>query len=433
MSLSNLSPPLKALLSKHAPLEILQNLDHITLSTLHPYLTAAIRADHPTLTPFLYACKHGHTDLVKLFLLDGFSPITPNPQEQYKTALHYASEHGHDDTVRTLLTYGIPANAITTHGWTPLHYAAQGGHVKVVRMLVEQGGADMEMKTRFVALTPLHIAIAEGKFDVVPVLVQLGADVNAQNLNGATALHYVALNQEARTRAFTGIPGLTGRTRVSLGQRLVVLGFLIRAGADIEMGDNYEKRFRKYVAAAEIRAFEEKLNTLQIDRVSAEMAKREVERRLKVVKKRQEKIREEQQEVLKRFLEGLKSTVLEVQEDSEDEGYEDEGYEGYEDEGYEDEGQSSVDDDIEDTMPSLEDWERSEDEEYLDDYEEEEESLVPRPQEQHTEVPELKGNLSPFNHYFTFPLSLVWVSFIFLIVATYLKNAWPDNGKTFYY
>lgn len=425
MSLINLPIPLRNLLAKNTPPNILQNLDRINLSALLPYLSAAIRVDNPTLTPFLYACKHGHADLVKLFMLHGLSACTPNTKEQNKTALHYASEHGHDRTVSILLNRGIPADAITTHGWSPLHYAAQGGHVNIVKMLVEQGGADMDKKTRFIALTPLHVAVAEGRFEVVPVLVQMGADVNARDVNRATALHFVALGQEARVKAFDGVPGLTKNVKVLLAQRLVVFKFLVQAGADMELGDNYGKAVRQYISPGEIKVFEQKIPAFKTGYTLTEGRKREDERKLRAVRIQQEEIRVQQEEVLRKFLESLKWTI-EVQENSQDEGYEDEERSAGE----------HADDSEEESVTDSEDEESSRNNEHPDDrdYEEEEECFRQLYKESRAHREEAaKVDPSFLKRSFTYPFSLVWVSTVLLVVAIYLKIVWPDNERSFYY
>ncbi|KAH8148239.1 uncharacterized protein LAJ45_07691 [Morchella importuna] len=433
MSLINLPIPLRNLLAKNTPPNILQNLDRINLSALLPYLAAAIRVDNPTLTPFLYACKHGHADLVKLLMLHGLSATTPNAKEQNKTALHYASEHGHDRTVSILLNRGIPADAATTHGWSALHYAAQGGHVNVVKMLVEQGGADIDRKTRFIALTPLHVAVAEGRFGVVPVLVQMGADVNARDVNRATALHFVALGQEARGKAFDGVPGLTKNVKMSLAQRVVVFKFLVQAGADMELGDNYGKVVRQYISAGEIKVFEEKIPAFKTGYKLTEGRKRENERKLRAVRAQQEEIRVQQEEVLRKFLGSLKWTI-EVQENSQDEGYEDEGHSDSERSA----GERS-DESEEESVTDSEDEERSTDSEHLDDrgYEEEEECFrqlykESRAQLEHREEA-AKAGPSLLKRSCTYPFSLVWVSILLLMVAIYLTIVWPDNERSFYY
>jgi hypothetical protein len=366
-------------------------------------------------------------------MLHGLSASTPNAKEQNKTALHYASEQGHDRTVSILLNRGIFADAVTTHGWSPLHYAAQGGHVNIVKMLVEQGGADMDKKTRFIALTPLHIAIAEGKFEVVPVLVQMGADINARDVNRATALHFVALSQEARMKAFDGTPGLTKNVKVSLAQRLVVFKFLVQAGADMELGDNYGKVVKQYISAGEIKVFEEKIAAFKTGYTLTEGKKRENERKLRAVRIQQEDIRVQQEEILRKFLEGLKWTV-EVQENSQDEGYEDEEHSDEERSG----GEHS-DDSEEGSGTDSEDEERSKNSEHLDDrdYEEEEECFRQLHQESRAQlehrVEAAKGGPSFLKRSFTYPLSLVWVSTLLLMVAIYLKMVWPDNERSFYY
>src|SRR5690606_33067308 len=87
-------------------------------------------------------------------------------------------------------------------GATPLHRAARGGDVESVRLLL-QGGADPELP-QVQGITPLQLAAGvghggadtRGRFyseaqavDTLGALIEGGADVNAQDQQGRTALH----------------------------------------------------------------------------------------------------------------------------------------------------------------------------------------------------------------------------------------------------
>jgi ankyrin repeat protein len=69
-----------------------------------------------------------------------------------------------------------------------LHFAAQ--HVDVVRVLVE-AGADVEAQTPL-GSRPLHAAAQDGHVEVVRTLLEVGADVEAQFADGARLLHRAA-------------------------------------------------------------------------------------------------------------------------------------------------------------------------------------------------------------------------------------------------
>ena len=81
-------------------------------------------------------------------------------------------------------------------GWTPLHLAVASGRADVVRAL-GQSGADLSARTEG-HRTPLHVALEHAP-DLVPVLVRLGADVDAMPHDGASALD-ISLVAAARAR-----------------------------------------------------------------------------------------------------------------------------------------------------------------------------------------------------------------------------------------
>jgi uncharacterized protein len=81
--------------------------------------------------------------------------------------------------------------AWSADGFTPLHLAAFFGHPAATRLLAERG-ADLEARSTNEQFAfdarPLHSASAAGQREVCGVLLDAGADVNAVQHGGYTAL-----------------------------------------------------------------------------------------------------------------------------------------------------------------------------------------------------------------------------------------------------
>ena len=138
--------------------------------------------------------------------------------------LHVASRLGHADIVAYLLDHGANTNrkvglcggnSVEEEGTTPLYYACYADHVKVVELLLARG-ADPTLSSRD-GTTPLMAASYAGRLDCVRSLMShdvAKATINAQSINGATALHYACLQNEED-----------------------VVGMLVDAGADLIVVD----------------------------------------------------------------------------------------------------------------------------------------------------------------------------------------------------
>jgi ankyrin repeat protein len=113
------------------------------------------------------------------------------------TPLHRAAYLGLTAKVRLLLKNKAEVSLRAQRGETPLLYAARPeGYPETVLALLE-GGADVNAADNF-GLTALHGAAMIGDVEVGRVLTEKGeADVNLQSLSGYTPLHVAALSGKA--------------------------------------------------------------------------------------------------------------------------------------------------------------------------------------------------------------------------------------------
>lgn len=208
------------------------------LLTDNPDLVRATNAaaPHGGWTGLHSAAQRGHLNLVRLLLQRG---ADPNAREagDHTYPLHWAAAHRHVDVVRALLdadgdVHGTgDDHELDAIGWATFFHkpgeqpggspevatllAERGarhhifsamslGDLRLIRSLVEQDPKVLErrMATFEHGLTPLHFAINRNRYDILDLLIELGADLEAKDLNGHTALESAMLrgDREAAER-----------------------------------------------------------------------------------------------------------------------------------------------------------------------------------------------------------------------------------------
>lgn len=137
------------------------------------------------------AAKMGNAEEVKGHLMAG-GDINYRMEPYGDTPLTISASYGHLEVVEQLLTAGADVNMTdTTYHATPLFWAAYGGHVNIVVALIK-AGANVE-QSDINAVTPLEIAAERGHAGVVEALLVAGADPNRLDLLGDTPLHVASV------------------------------------------------------------------------------------------------------------------------------------------------------------------------------------------------------------------------------------------------
>src|SRR5262249_37576528 len=141
----------------------------------------------PVNSEFIDAANRGDLSKVKQLLLKGVN--VNSFDENRQTALMGAAANGHRSVVGVLLENHADPNLRNIRGGTALMMAASKGHLEVIRVLLSSG-ADPNIDSDN-SLTVLMIAacgVNTSSPEIVNLLLDAGANVNAQNSDGETAL-----------------------------------------------------------------------------------------------------------------------------------------------------------------------------------------------------------------------------------------------------
>lgn len=144
-------------------------------------------------TPLFVAAGKGHSALFTYLIKQGATIHTLG-------LLHEACWGGNVGIVRFLIENGHAVNARDASGDTPLLSACRVGvrlgqmafpgyNFAVIKLLVENG-ADVNMATQQDLTTPLHLLCSSSRSDAARYLIDHGAEVNAMDDKGNTALRY---------------------------------------------------------------------------------------------------------------------------------------------------------------------------------------------------------------------------------------------------
>ncbi|MEZ0262462.1 MAG: ankyrin repeat domain-containing protein [Alphaproteobacteria bacterium] len=186
--------------------------------------------DHNGYTPLAFAITYYRSTpaIFALILAAGAKIDTPDSARDGKMPIELAVKRNDEQIVETLLQRGADPNQQIWHGETVVHLAAKEGYGEIIRLLKAYGG-DLDRRGQFLS-SPLDKALQHQHREAFEVLVELGAnveqrfdnprydnrstllmsaaiagetgvidfligkgyDVNYQNKEGKTALHYAA-------------------------------------------------------------------------------------------------------------------------------------------------------------------------------------------------------------------------------------------------
>jgi len=151
-------------------------------------------------TPLSLAALGGHIEIAR-FLLENGAPV--NPMTNDGSALLMAAWAGKDEMVKLLLERGADPNLASASGETPLMAAALKGFVPIGQLLID-AGANVNAQTTHGTTdffntsppvcgeSPLHLAAAYGYKPFAQLLLDRGADKTLKDHSGQRPLHWAA-------------------------------------------------------------------------------------------------------------------------------------------------------------------------------------------------------------------------------------------------
>lgn len=176
--------------------------------------------DKENVTLLHWAAINNRLELVKYFISKG-AIVDQLGGDLNSTPLHWAVRQGHLQMVIQLLKYGADLSIADGEGYRPLHLAILFQHMAVAAYLMAKGqevdGPDCNGQTPLMLAaqkiigpeptnfliknnasvsavdkvnrnTPLHCAVLAGNVDAAHVLLEAGASVDSENINGHTPI-----------------------------------------------------------------------------------------------------------------------------------------------------------------------------------------------------------------------------------------------------
>ncbi len=180
----------RELLNKKPQLAEIQTPSGLSIIQLSAYLKneelTSLLLNHKKELDLFEACAIGKINAVKKqieknpgllgsFSNDGFTP------------LGLACYFGHHEIADFLIKKGAQINIASKNGFevTPLHSAVAGSHLAIVKLLLDNGANPNA--EQIAGIRPLHAAAHKGESEIVELLLKNGADPNARNEEGKTA------------------------------------------------------------------------------------------------------------------------------------------------------------------------------------------------------------------------------------------------------
>lgn len=226
------------------------------------------RKDNPEHLPMNEAIDFRRADIIALLARNG--GISTAFDENGWTVLHHAANKGQEELVRAFIKAGMDPNAETQNGTTPLMMAIHNHHNNLVKTLLDDPGVVSGICTYYTRTderkhNAFHLAVSTQKTHIAKRMIELGADINTADAEGATPLWMAIDNAQTEMvktllKAGVDINKNDGRQLLPLHQAANdpdlstaterIFDLLLKAGADTGIADPKSGRLPLHFAAA---------------------------------------------------------------------------------------------------------------------------------------------------------------------------------------
>ena len=117
-----------------------------------------------------------------------------------KPRLHELAKTGnHSELMQEILRFPGLIDEKNSFGKAPIHIACEFNQPEIVKVLINSGARKDLTTGATIMCTPLHVCAEHGSKDAANVLINMKADINAQDVYGWTPLHYACDKRHPET------------------------------------------------------------------------------------------------------------------------------------------------------------------------------------------------------------------------------------------
>lgn len=172
--------------------------------------------------PLYKAVSDGHEQLVRDLLEARACPNARHCGQEGYAPLHVACSRGHTGIISALLAGGADKDVEDNRGAIPLHHTISQDHVDTTEILLA-AGANITIGGSFV---PFILAACKRNVEILKLFIKRGVDVNFRDELGSTALHAAALGDLSSSTSTSSSGGAASATRA--------IHTLVDGGADVD-------------------------------------------------------------------------------------------------------------------------------------------------------------------------------------------------------